>query len=153
MAATPTRAVRAPFITPSPKRRERRASALAADDGADEVVADRDEAGGEEVGGDEAEEAPGAEEAGVGAVGLGDAADHADVLREGGEDVGEGEGDEGGGAGDGAARGLDLAAGAGVEGLEEGALGELEDGVGVEEAVALLARGARGSSGSSGRPA
>ena len=58
------------------------------------------------------EQPPGAEEAGMGAVGLGDAADHADVLRERGEDVDEGERDQRGGAGDGAGGRLDLAAGA-----------------------------------------
>ncbi len=75
----------------------------------------------------------------VRAVGLGDPADHAHVLRQRGEHIGEGEGDQRGGAGDGAARGFDLAAGAGVERLEESALGEFDQGVGVEDAVALLA--------------
>ena len=124
---------------------------VAAGDRADQVVADRDGAGGEQVGRDHAQQPPGAEEAGVGAVDVGDAADHADVLRERGEHVDEGERDQRGGGGDGAARGLDLAAGLR---RRAGRGGRARSGARMASAsrsvVALLGEALRGSSAARG---
>ena len=132
IAAMPTRAVRAPFITPSPKRLREPREDVAAGDRAEHVVADRDDPGGEQVRRDHAQQPPRAEEAGVRPVDLGDAPDHPHVLRERGEHVEQGERHDRGGGGDRARGGLDLGADHGVERLEGGALGHREDGVGVE---------------------